>query len=781
MRGVGKGQRLTLFVIPEVVTRLQSTLGTCQTGDLLRDIPAWLLLNSMRIESLQFFKLSVQELANVWRKKALANLLADSIYANEKQFSGYLRSRRFHSQRPAGAPANLPDKKLLQLSIAEFRETIEYVVDGIIAAPPPFLDHLQEMLNARPDVLITGDEHSQQIIHSLFERMKASVKAAHMTHEGNPHSPTGIATAHRMMDLNSEIVHEQEQEEEQEQEAEQEEQRVSAFSRDDEYQIPWKVETLLHCGQDPSTTTQPGHNSPFYQLNSFQLHVPHHGTTSDSVFDKMLNSGAADHNTSLAVGERFLLSDNYFRLRWHGVGERRLKNCFLYIEWIPSKADTANAQPPGKCYGLVTLAEGESLRWLIHHSSKANETVPVALRAVSNGHYMDYTTAFQTAASGDLRKRDTSSDPAGLLFRFFNNDMFFSEKQVGVLEETLQRNTPNTRLQFFLANLRLRRRHRNHWEDSPVAMLFLTPREKPHRRALALLGRLQSAFVDLLQALVHSTVDGRHKNMAVEVETLLGDFTSQLTTAVSKEDPTHFCSVGDKELVPSLPAGELALLLQTCFPKYFQLYSLQDISNALVYAARKVAQTDDKDGRAVYFLTTVQQEGRIPLPLFYQCFPVLDYVALQEYMTSKVTHSASSKKKSKEPWNCPTCTFLNEAGTRVCAVCMSVLNDGGEDSAHPADTPDNTVDGVWSCPSCTFLNESRKQPVCSVCLGPNPNPLEERHSPGVSGNKMLEWDCPEGYWTCSVEHGGCSKYNPNNVFYCTVCEKARPNLSAVRF
>ena len=31
-------------------------------------VPAWLLLNSMRMESLQFVQLSVQELHNIWRK-----------------------------------------------------------------------------------------------------------------------------------------------------------------------------------------------------------------------------------------------------------------------------------------------------------------------------------------------------------------------------------------------------------------------------------------------------------------------------------------------------------------------------------------------------------------------------------------------------------------------------------------------------------------------------------------------------------------------------------------
>jgi hypothetical protein len=41
-------------------------------------VPAWLLVNSMRMESLQFVKLSLQELDNVWRKRALAALAAEA-------------------------------------------------------------------------------------------------------------------------------------------------------------------------------------------------------------------------------------------------------------------------------------------------------------------------------------------------------------------------------------------------------------------------------------------------------------------------------------------------------------------------------------------------------------------------------------------------------------------------------------------------------------------------------------------------------------------------------
>ena len=101
MRGIGAGQTITLYLIPEVAKRVAEELAginptntcadmaggdvtTAQGSEVLRlaapevAVPAWLLLNSMRMEALQFVQLSVQELHNIWRKRALETLTNDS-------------------------------------------------------------------------------------------------------------------------------------------------------------------------------------------------------------------------------------------------------------------------------------------------------------------------------------------------------------------------------------------------------------------------------------------------------------------------------------------------------------------------------------------------------------------------------------------------------------------------------------------------------------------------------------------------------------------------------
>lgn len=40
---------------------------------------AWLTINSMRMEQLQFFQLCLQNMHTVWRNKAFSNLLEDSL------------------------------------------------------------------------------------------------------------------------------------------------------------------------------------------------------------------------------------------------------------------------------------------------------------------------------------------------------------------------------------------------------------------------------------------------------------------------------------------------------------------------------------------------------------------------------------------------------------------------------------------------------------------------------------------------------------------------------
>ena len=859
MRGIGKGQRLCLYLIPEVVSRIHEALGSgFRTGDMLKDVPAWLLLNSMKIEGLQFFKLSLQELANVWRKKAIAHLLQDSIYANAhaELFTGWLRCRRFQLSRPQPFAAahqhhhyaneeqgqgpttregalqrrELPSVELLRASIEEFREVIEYPVAARIASAPSFSEHLNEILAARPSELIEGDAVSQGLVEQLLDRMRRSIQAAHEATKGAPSAKKGSAAeaeveaegVHTTMDLNAEIVHEQEAEEEQEQEAEQEEQRVSAFSRDDESQIAWAVDTLRSCGCVAAATVRPSHGCCFYQMNTFQIRPS---------------------QPRLQVDPKLLVSDNYFRLDWHGVGERRLKNVFLFLEWVPDSSAPGAAGEKEVCAGLITLAEGESLRWLVHHSAYVQKNFRLALRFASNGAYMDATGLFAgtvhrhgVQALRHMRAHsstsvddyapstcDPAADRAALLYRFLNSDMFYSGKQLAVLEEVLAAMTPSDRLQFFTECLRVRRRSRNQWEDAPIAALFVAEADRPFLRQLALGKRVQQGLEDLAEVVVRAAkpkVSNRVRREAEPVQHAFDAFAVALSRTLST---TH-------TLV--LSAGRVAEMLTETFSTVFKTLTTQEVEQALLFLVHQHRREDgsaDKSNSDAAPCSEVvgaaadaassnsnTDQKLLTVDELFTLFPCLNAEVLHERTedvrrphaaTKGAAPAGGSASAYTGQWTCDTCTFHNPASSNTCQMCMSPKPKQARDEEAAAaaesaarathedsdqdeedEDEDDSVDAPWQCAVCTFINDSRAKAMCEICMAPNPRPLKAAGGAGGGGGAHggadpfgSGFECPEGYWVCSVEHGGCSKFNPNSVFYCQVCEKARPNLASVRF
>ncbi|GET91118.1 hypothetical protein, conserved [Leishmania tarentolae] len=845
MRGIGKGQRLCLYLIPEVVSRIKEALGSrYRTGDMLKDVPAWLLLNSMNVEGLQFFKLSLQELSNVWRKKAIAHLLHDAQYANAhtELFTGWMRCRRFHLPRPlagvsaaeggkhvsseedaSAAMANvalkLPSVDLLRAAVAEFREVIEYPVAGRIAQAPSFSEHLQEILQARSQELIEGDSVSQGLVEQLLDRMRRSIQGSRKAAEGGSSTSATEASGkdetgteqegvHNTMDLNAEIVHEQEAEQEQEQEAEQEEQRISAYSRDDESQIGWAVDTLQTCGTNVADTVRPTHGCCFYQMNTFQIRPS---------------------QPKLQVSSQYLVSDNYFRLDWHGVGERRLKNVFLFLEWVPTRAALSSSDPQDAITvssseastmvfsGLLTLAEGESLRWLIHHSRYVQKNFRLGLRFASSGTYMDATGPFSavvhrqgvqalrhmqlssTSSSADdheVSACDAVADRAVLLYRFLNSDMFYSTKQLAVLEEVLGAMSPSDRLQFFTECLRVRRRSRNHWEDTPIAVLFVSEAEKPYLRQLAVGKRMQQGIEDMAEVVVRAARPKASERVRREAEPVQHNF-DHFTMALSQ-----MLSVCDASAAFS--AERVAEMLTENFPGVFKMLSVQEVAQSLFFLVQQKRGIVGGSAASVPPAATSSPDtgNYMSAEELFAVIPPLNAEVLRERVeAARAPRPAAAQQVSSSitVWSCEACTFQNSVASNMCAMCMApkpksvrdaedlamaaaVNSAAGGAGEEEEEGDDDGVDAPWQCEVCTFINDSRSKPMCEMCMVPNPRPLKGSGRGRAEGSLFDGgFECPEGYWVCSVEHGGCSKFNSNSLFYCQVCEKARPNLASVRF
>ena len=111
------------------------------------------------------------------------------------------------------------------------------------------------------------------------------------------------------------------QEEEQEEEAEEEEQKVSAFTRDDEHHNPWatKVLTTRPCGVLG--------DEPFYPLSQLQVRA---------------------EQPLLPFPDTLWLSDNFFKTRWRGLGDRKLKNVAIVLEWQMPEDGTGRPASPAR-------------------------------------------------------------------------------------------------------------------------------------------------------------------------------------------------------------------------------------------------------------------------------------------------------------------------------------------------------------------------------------------------------------------------------------------------
>jgi len=84
MRGIGKGQTVDFYIVPEVqrlVEPFTPEESNTNTGmqQKLRRVLMWLLANSLRTEKMQFSQLQIQNSANVFRKTAFGHLIQASI------------------------------------------------------------------------------------------------------------------------------------------------------------------------------------------------------------------------------------------------------------------------------------------------------------------------------------------------------------------------------------------------------------------------------------------------------------------------------------------------------------------------------------------------------------------------------------------------------------------------------------------------------------------------------------------------------------------------------
>eukprot|EP01126_Amoeba_proteus_P003664 TRINITY_DN11217_c0_g1_i1.p1 TRINITY_DN11217_c0_g1~~TRINITY_DN11217_c0_g1_i1.p1 ORF type:complete len:676 (+),score=139.50 TRINITY_DN11217_c0_g1_i1:721-2748(+) len=674
------------------------------------DVPSWLLINSMRMETLQFIKLAQQELFNLWRKRALEPLAKEIEEAPKLDENNQVynpdRVRRFIKNKNAAH---------LHRCIQQFNEPISFAIPSSIPFPVPLAEKLRLMAKEH-EIFVKDKKEDQQRVKDVISSVSFSIE---ISSDGPD-------------DKDSEIVHENEQEaqEEAEEEAEEEEQKMMIFTRDDEQPIPWNTSLLA---------SKPTGSEPFYPLSLFQV---------------------KKEQPRVRFPEGIFFSDNFFRPRWIGNGDRRLKNIALVLEWIPgstcssptlptrpsvaqpqittspksiptmSKA-TSHARTPGTTtttsttlsttsnvnivvttttttssnissvqnlsnlstnlaqpnydYSLprylvaITLAEGETIRRIIHSESGFNSvgvgigtgSPPVlsrcalALRSMHDGSVIEHSkNYFPEKALDDGKKKPLQSQLGIQCFRFINNDMYYTNSEISVLEYAFARVPVKDRRAIFQDCLGFRKRERNMWEDTPLAKLFSVEEDWHLLRANAALHHVSEAVSQAMK------------------------------NRIMMFNPYNYFDQFDTDNDGLINSDEL-----------MALFASMHLSGFTARDFNELAKLIEKDVNGKISRRTFQRALALPDP--------------DTIVTLLLEYQQKRFQRERQEWSCEICAFVNSKNTNVCLSCgTNVLGNFG---------------------------------------------------PGLDE------------WVCSANRGGCSAFNPKTLFYCAVCNRSRPEYARVNF
>lgn len=203
MRGIGQGQTLELFIIPEVMERINKhvrmlssarsgaqqnvlgagsellSLGSAPSGNILINVVSWLTLNGMKSENMQFRLLCQQSVENVIRKRAFSIMTASYKELTAFAFSGRVKEIAAITSAAKGHGSVTADlSALFDGSRRLFQEditAIQSVLQGN-AQTSVGIDKLQRCLDVMTERLDFNVQNSIPMPTPLSETLKNTVK-----------------------------------------------------------------------------------------------------------------------------------------------------------------------------------------------------------------------------------------------------------------------------------------------------------------------------------------------------------------------------------------------------------------------------------------------------------------------------------------------------------------------------------------------------------------------------------------------------------------------------
>ena len=599
MRGIAKGQTIRLFVIPEIVDLMGRELraaagekamlgrGPVRSSDntervQLVEIVAWLVVNSMRSERVQFNMLCMQNLANVWRKAGFRALME-------------------HVDAFTIATPLTSEQASLRRALHLFNEPVLFTVESGVKEAKLFSQSVESAIADHQDFVVS------EVDHNIVQRVKKAV--------------AGVVDDDAASSFDREMVQEQEAEKEQQQEQEQEqeieiEKYVDlAYSRDNEAPVPWPFAALGGNVVEGDEL----HLDFFYALRHFHLYK----------------------RQPLSFPSFLYLSNNFFNPQWSGA--RRIKNSIVVLELVPSPSHLRPAVPAtpiltarqqialkkaidlfhradsaadglvedevallirsamdftptpaqvtdviarltrgaplsptdvlsllqsnefrpvedGRFFVGLSLAEAETIRRILHmrleQPALDRSPLTLALRCLPAEHVI------LDASHGFLAAPAYQASSAQHSFNFFDGSFHFSDSGINTLLRALGDNSTRQRQSFFNHVIGCRRRMTRRWEETPLAKLFTIP-DQYHmlkQRAQSVRVRTEIERRGLLQYDFFRSADADRNGLLTGAE--LWGAMDWLGISLSADDIVDLLSTFDSDGDKNLSYNEFVALLR---------------------------------------------------------------------------------------------------------------------------------------------------------------------------------------------------------------------------
>jgi hypothetical protein len=503
MRGIGKGQTIHLFIVPEIKKLIRKTLPRV-TGHVEDDVAAWLQLNNMKIEKLQFLQLCSQSMQTVWRKVAMDALLSSSGVEGVNVVPGLLGSSSTAKKGMTRFEGGSPSVQGLKNCIGALRDAVDFDVPQGIPVNEPYSATLQKMVDANSTLVKTS--HQKKVVQIVMKQVDDALKSA-----------AARASSGAKKGLNSEMTREKEREQEQQKQKQQQQQNESMFAKDDSAPYAWNVDLL--CAPPRSSSD----GFPFYTLNSFSprpkdfaFRVP--GKSEPTVFPAV---------KPLEFPSNVLQSLNFAPLsRADATKPLRLKNVSMILDWFPDvgrHADQHNMI-------VLTLSEAESLRRLIQAKNKGEragrhleDKVAIAIVKSPDGTVVEATKNYPGFGRGSGGGAESKTNQAagagsavmgleGACLKFVNNNMYYEDEEISALLSAMGSSTIETRRAYFEASIAARRRSRKSWTGTPLRAVFAFEGQEQFTEMLDLISacqaKLKTTQQDMTEACDAADADG---------------------------------------------------------------------------------------------------------------------------------------------------------------------------------------------------------------------------------------------------------------------------------